>query len=385
MIRLGRWLGIRLAGHATVMVSLALALAVGLSSRSTAAAVNQSYDVLHRIHNGNLHQSRQLQQHSGKTTVHRLVRDWQCKKQEVSLAQAEVVMHSARLGVRGISPVLRERGCGARNKEPPRIWLGRGQGRFAVDVGLGGNAYETVVAVEHGFVVFSFEILPGNFESIQSRLKNDPKYFFVVSKQDSDGHWITPTLPDPPKNGSGFAYIHFGGLANAPGTVKMVDKVKSQTLGISSRGSVHVPLFTLDAVLPSWARPIEFVKLDTQGAELMILKGAKASLSERRFKYVQYEFSPWLMQRGKFGDPLELLYLLPQMGAVCFDMMGQHNALPRPSEPLEQYYKTLNEGKNGDGSYNRIMPRKDPFGPWDDIMCYWPDELNSNAYHANFP
>ena len=81
------------------------------------------------------------------------------------------------------------------------------------------------------------------------------------------------------------------------------------------------------------------------------------------------------MTRNHLGDPMELVSMLPKMHALCFDMMGEHNRLPHPMVPLEKYFKTLNDGWNSHKWYNRPIPRNEDFGPWDDIMCYWPEEL----------
>jgi hypothetical protein len=67
------------------------------------------------------------------------------------------------------------------------------------------------------------------------------------------------------------------------------------------------------------------------------------------------------MRRASSGDPLELVQLLPSKGAVCFDMMGTHNKLPRPSAPLGDYLGTLDTGRNGDGNYFVPIPPGDDF------------------------
>lgn len=117
-----------------------------------------------------------------------------------------------------------------------------------------------------------------------------------------------------------------------------------------------------------------------KGWELKVLKGATKLLDERRFTYVQYELSPWLMNRSSTGDPIELVRLLPSRGAFCFDMMeaGTHNARPRPSTPIEDYVSHLSSGKGSRYLARHASPTQiehqagDAFGPWDDITCYFP-------------
>ena len=119
------------------------------------------------------------------------------------------------------------------------------------------------------------------------------------------------------------------------------------------------------------------------GWELKVLQGAKKLLTERRVTYVQYEFSPWLMNRSSTGDPNELARLLPSLGAMCFDMLekNSHNARPRPSAPLEQYVQRLTSGRGSKylaaKTTSDQLDRQlgDSFGPWEDITCYFPPRM----------
>lgn len=135
-----------------------------------------------------------------------------------------------------------------------------------------------------------------------------------------------------------------------------------------------VPVVTLDRILPGWASDIHFLKIDTQGNELKILKGASESLAKRRFRNILYEFSPTIMRNGGLGDPLELVKLLPGAGAMCFDMLqrGTNNKLPRPGEPFDAYLRHLDEGHGSHYGHDRVIIKSDGIGPWDDIMCAWP-------------
>lgn len=79
------------------------------------------------------------------------------------------------------------------------------------------------------------------------------------------------------------------------------------------------------------------------------------------------------MREGDLGDPLDLLRFLTDMGAVCFDMMGtHHNMFTRPSTSLEQYLDSLESGRNSLFRGGNYRYKKDPFGPWDDVMCWFP-------------
>ena len=130
-----------------------------------------------------------------------------------------------------------------------------------------------------------------------------------------------------------------------------------------------MPVARLDDLIPPWARPLHFLKIDTQGWELKVLGGATQLLGAREVRYVLYELSPWLMRRANTGDALELVRLLPErFGATCFDMMGEHSDLSRPSAPLAAYLESLDGGRHG---YVR-KAGNNAFGPWDDVMCALP-------------
>jgi FkbM family methyltransferase len=293
-------------------------------------------------------------------------------------------------------------GCTHANLEIPHLMRPFGDGRFVVDVGLGFDAGETLAAVNNGFNVIAFEMLPANILELKKRFRGDERFHFIELEKASTG-WRFPVhvkAPPPltihktsgrkPKKGSqlqrrGTAFIVHAGLAETSGTARMpksshksytnhLAEVKQDGGAVSGGGSsgsktVEVAVARLDEVIPEWAPSIYLLKVDTQGWEHKVLAGAVASLEARRFSYVQYEFSPWLMNRSSTGDPVALAELLPSMGAVCFDTMTKgHNALPRPSTPLRAYVDRLNGGRHSE-VYPGGMSENNPYGPWDDITC----------------
>ena len=332
----------------------------------------------------------------------------------------------------GIYPLLREWGCGHHNLQVPKLLLPRdgGAGQWVVDIGLGSDASETLAAVRSGFVVFSFEPLLANIQSIRAivaKSSNERKVTFLSATWivaaarhglrkglggAERGGWtwqavdalgvkvearswasVSAALSDlvasrAGNKASGQAIIVHAALDATPGVAFMpAGNATSLTESIGNtpgRGNrLRVPKLTLDDALP-WrdigAPSVHFIKIDTQGWELKVLKGAMQLLAARRVRYLLFEFSPWLMQQEETGNPLELLELLPQMGAVCFDMMGTHNKFPRPSAPLAAYHAKLDSGTNSELlSTVRAHASRKGIGPWEDVLCWWPQHERSSS------
>ena len=209
----------------------------------------------------------------------------------------------------GIHGLFREWGCGHGNMQTPHTILAGGNGAIIVDIGLGTDAAETIDAVLHGFTVLTFEPMPENMASIQKAVGHrnlGSNVQFVQLEKGGDGAWIMPPLHQPSEasrlaTGHGFAFIIHAGVGDEDSTMMLPLKGTRGAMGslaLSNRkgdGLKPVPQVRLDTVLPAWASSIHLLKIDTQGYELKILRGAMASLRTHRFRHVLYEFSPWLM------------------------------------------------------------------------------------------
>ena len=107
--------------------------------------------------------------------------------------------------------------------------------------------------------------------------------------------------------------------------------------------------------------------------ELRILKGVVNELRNKRFEYILFEFSPWLMMRSRSGDPMELIELIPTLGGVCFDSLKSsdtYSPLTRSSSPLQDYVEQLQSAlyQNPEKPFDKMVDTN-LYGPWDDILC----------------
>ena len=212
-----------------------------------------------------------------------MLRDWKCVNSTPDSAAFNALLADAKSCRYGVYDNLRRRTCGAANLVTPKILQKDGLGRYVIDVGLGMNAGETFDAVKNGYVVFSFELVPGNMKRIRERFAQDKRFHFVEISRDTGGHWVLPPLPDPdPK---GFAYIHLAGVSDKEDSAWFQEDTHSLTLNIKSgkRGQREVPILPLPHMIPKWVEKVEFLKLDTQGYELKILQGAKSLLPKIRY------------------------------------------------------------------------------------------------------
>ena len=295
----------------------------------------------------------------------------------------------------GVYPLLREAGCAEASpvRSTPKLLSLSGNGRVVIDVGLGSGADEALAAVAKGFVVIAVEPRTANIVSIQRRVQARPALaervrFIEASFDNQLRQWQMPRLAPPPFGG--FAYVLHAAVDLAPGTLYLAPEGNQSASPRTARliptacGSIGnlqqeqgepVPKLTLDAIVPSWVDEVYFIKLDTQGWELRALLGASNLLrSRRRPRYVLYELSPWLMRREGTGSPRDLLYLLPSMGALCFDTTNVYNVPPRQNAPLAAWFDSLDAGRNlSPGFFKRHQSAKAlPFGPFENVVCWFP-------------
>lgn len=95
------------------------------------------------------------------------------------------------------------------------------------------------------------------------------------------------------------------------------------------RQYVDVEAVTLDDYFAEDSRGIDFVKIDTQGAEVVILRGMKRILRDSRELHMAVEYWPWGLSDFGFEDD-QLLAIVRGAGFRIFDLAG------RPSTALRE-------------------------------------------------
>ena len=81
-------------------------------------------------------------------------------------------------------------------------------------------------------------------------------------------------------------------------------------LDLQVREKVEVPVRTLDDLLEEagWIEPVDLLKIDTQGSELQVLKGAAHSLQRTHLIWTEVSFRPMYEGSAVFPEIHEFLY-----------------------------------------------------------------------------
>lgn len=153
-------------------------------------------------------------------------------------------------------------------------------------------------------------------------------------------------------------------VSNAPGELELYLATENkgdhrifQARG-ESRESVTVETVVLDEYFKGRESEINFIKVDTQGAEGVIVEGMKQIVQTNPQLRIAIEFSPWHL--GEFGfDPGKLVDMLEAVEFRSFDL---GRGLPRidplvpltPRQALQRY-----AGKGPDAFTNLLMVRSD--------------------------
>jgi FkbM family methyltransferase len=175
----------------------------------------------------------------------------------------------------------------------PKILKGRPDTIFDV----GANTGEYAQQLSHEFPsaqVYSFEPVARNFEQLQKNVKGLKVRCSFTAVGAKEG-----TLK---------LYL---GEDNADGAMATAHKHSLETVFdfVGKKiEDMEVPMTTLDKFCGSSVQSIDFLKIDVEGYELEVLKGASRLLNENRVKIIQFEFNEFnIFSRTFMIDFYEML------------------------------------------------------------------------------
>ena len=244
---------------------------------------------------------------------------------------------------------LKEAGYGIGNMQPPLFWddIDEQRGLLVVDVGACDGSDWTIPAVlKRGHTVLAFE--PVNTER------------FLQTARSSG---LEPTLVDRPmaNYGGGKIFLFAAGASDRDGSVRihstgeLASVVPQDFYPTVPSASRDVPVWRLDTIVRG--QTIHLLKIDTQGSELAVLRGAEALFRENRINMVELEFWPKGITKGGY-DPVAVLDFLHNHGFVCFDYSRNRHISPdRPSD-FEGFVAAFDTERDGG------------FGAWDELICF---------------
>jgi FkbM family methyltransferase len=109
-------------------------------------------------------------------------------------------------------------------------------------------------------------------------------------------------------NGLMATTVHNQAVGNAAGSVRFTQNpINTGNSRISTFGEVVVPITTLDVALqPEWTGT-DLLVMDTEGFEAHVMRGAKRTLEQTRYLYVEFAPEQLLEQGSNPGEFIELV------------------------------------------------------------------------------
>lgn len=171
---------------------------------------------------------------------------------------------------------------------------------FDVGANIGHMTELFAKAVAPGGKVFAFEPAGASFVELTERFSNEPSShieFVRAAVTDREGRVRLHVYDDAHRSWSSMVSrpLERYGIHIAPPAVQTVDAVSVDTY-CRSHGIVHIDL----------------MKIDVEGAELLVLRGAREMLKLRRIALVMFEFGQTTFDMGY--APKDLHRLLDEVG-----------------------------------------------------------------------
>lgn len=216
---------------------------------------------------------------------------------------------------------------------------------LCLDVGAaaGKTARSICLAGGNGTRLLAFEPFLGNhkyFRETTSDLPNDIQLLaMALSDKIGESRFNLPSIVDAQTPGWGGydGYSSVGHLEEptSPLSLRSLQRRLATLARKAARPfssskhnrtiTITVPTTTMDAIVPDGV--IDFVKIDVQGAEAKVLRGASRALSSERIRLMYIEWA---------GDP-EVIRLLSEKNYRIFDSLyvaGPRTSDPRPFEEI---------------------------------------------------
>jgi FkbM family methyltransferase len=183
-----------------------------------------------------------------------------------------------------------------------RMWRAEGTAPLIFDVGanVGVWAARALSGLPAGSRVYAFEPTPGAFRVLSTNASIQALNFALGEAEAKAPFYGSDDLPTAETNSlhKRRAEVHFGLRQSVVGQVSI------------KRGDEFAFSLGIDR--------IHFLKIDTEGHELAVLKGFSQMLQARQIDYVQFEYgSTWADSHAVLGDAFDLLtplgYLLAKI------------------------------------------------------------------------
>jgi len=163
--------------------------------------------------------------------------------------------------------------------------------RVVFDIGANlGTWSSLVLAVNPTCTVYAFEASPTTFANLKGRYAGHSHVkLFQTGIGDREGA------------------LAFHDHGENSGLSSFVSRERS--IGLAAKNTLEVPLTTVDAVREKYRLEyIDFVKVDTEGYEMAVLRGMRSSLKARKISMIQFEYGgTWLDAHETLANASELL------------------------------------------------------------------------------
>ena len=220
-----------------------------------------------------------------------------------------------------------------------------------------------------GHYVWTFEPSPTKADTIRSRIKGTNVTFYPMALSDFDGTAQFEMRRPIGKKARELVANQFGSdgdmLVARAGSSLAAGNATTNAAS-ANRVWVDVPVRTLASLLPADAR-ILLMKIDAQGTDFRVLRGAGAVLTERRVRHLKFEFAVEAIPGG-FVEAVDGLKFLDRVGYSCIPCFAA-SATVSEREAAARSHLSFPMSATAFVSYYFAAARNGTMGSYDDIVC----------------